>query len=79
MPYGLTHREREVLLMTAYGLSGQQIADWLHVKCSTVYWYRYRIGRKFHGGMLNYYTARELLRLPYRERPRRRRRAQTVE
>jgi hypothetical protein len=46
IPPGLSQREREILVMTAYGYSCQRIADSLGFTLNTIYTFKNRLGRK---------------------------------
>jgi DNA-binding NarL/FixJ family response regulator len=76
-PAGLPRHLREVLVMTAFGSTGQQIADWLCVKRKTVYAYRNAIGRGLDC-MCTRVTARKLIGLPPRQQRRAPRSRQSV-
>src|SRR5207249_3098664 len=72
IPPGLSQRDREILVMTAYGYSCQRIADALGLALNTIHTYKNRLGRKLDCA-IDFYNARNRLRLPYRDRSRRRR------
>jgi DNA-binding CsgD family transcriptional regulator len=68
-PAELSTQQRNVLVMTAFGRTTQQIADMLHIAPATVYMHLHITGRKLDAGSMSIAVARRIIGLPPRTPP----------